>query len=288
MRTEAVEKFDLEAVRAWIGREERASDIVSVDLVRKFNATLDLSDRAPAVGDIAPLLINYCLAQPAALTNTLGEDGHPKKGGFLPPIPLPRRMWAGSTVTFHQAPRVGDMVQRVSRISDIVLKEGRSGVLCFVTVTHRFEVGGKLVTEEIQDIVYREADTGKGVSNPAPSASAPRGTHTRRLSVTAPLLFRYSALTFNGHRIHYDRRYATEIEHYPGLVVHGPLQATALLNLATELKGTAPLQFSFRGQSPLFDDDRIYLHAEEEAGKVKLWSARENGPIAMSAEAIWS
>ncbi|SDN41680.1 MaoC family dehydratase N-terminal domain-containing protein [Ensifer sp. YR511] len=284
----SAQAIDLDAARSWIGRDEVAADVVSANLVRKFNATLDLSSEAPAEGDLAPLLINYCLAQPAALTSALGDDGHPRKGGFLPPIPLPRRMWAGSTVAFHQPLRVGDVVKRVSRITDIKLKEGRSGALCFVTVNHRFEVGGRLATEETQNIVYREADSGQGSAKPPSSDDvAPQGTHTRHWSAAPPLLFRYSALTFNGHRIHYDRRYVTEVEHYPGLVVHGPLQATVLLNFATELKGAPPSLFTFRGQSPLFDDDRICLHASEEPGKLKLWTARENGPIAMSAEAIW-
>lgn len=288
MSTDQTPKNDIEHLRGWIGREEVVSDIVGIDLVRKFNATLDLSADAPKKGDVAPLLVNYCLSQPAALTATLGEDGHPQRGGFLPPVALPRRMWAGSSLTFHADLHVGDEVRRVSRIADVVLKEGRSGTLCFVTVEHAFDVAGTIVIEEKQNIVYREAATAEDASKPvAAQDAAPAGQHSRPMSVSAPLLFRYSALTFNGHRIHYDRRYAIEVEHYPGLVVHGPLQATVLLNYAAELFGRAPKTFVFRGLSPLFDDDRIHLHATEQHGKMKLWTARENGPVGMSAEAAW-
>ncbi|MEO1988979.1 MAG: MaoC family dehydratase N-terminal domain-containing protein [Martelella sp.] len=278
--------MDVDDIRTWIGREETASDVISVDLVQKYNSTLDLTTARPLWGDAAPLLIHYCLAQPYAPTHLLGEDGHPQRGDFLPPISLPRRMWAGSTVTFHGVLSVGDIVRRVSRISDVVVKEGRSGILCFVTLEHKVDVGGALKVEEAQNIVYREAASPGDDSKPA-RAEAPVGIYSRPIAVSTPLLFRYSALTFNGHRIHYDRRYATEVEHYPGLVFHGPLQATLLLNYAVELKGTAPKNFTFRGFSPLFDDDKVTMSATEENGRLKLWTARERGPVAMSAEAIW-
>lgn len=274
-------------LRSWIGREEVASDVVSVDLVRKFNATLNLSTDVPVIGNVAPLMVNYCLAQPAAPTEALGRDGHPQRGGFLPPVPLPRRMWAGSSLTFHGDLRVGDEVRRTSRIDDVVVKEGRSGVLCFVTVAHKLDVGGRLAIEERQSIVYREDATAPDASSNAPVEVAPVGADSRPMQLSTPLLFRYSALTFNGHRIHYDRRYAIDVEHYPGLVVHGPLQATLLLYYARELKGRAPSQFTFRGLSPLFDDDDICLHATEVDGRMKLWTARENGPVGLSAEAVW-
>lgn len=280
-------KIDVEHLRSWIGREEIVSDVISDDLVKKFRATLDLPSDAPVWGEAAPLLINYCLAQPSAPTSLLGEDGHPQRGGFLPPVALPRRMWAGSSLTFHGDLHVGDLVRRKSRISDVVVKEGRSGVLCFVTVDHKIGVGGVLKVEEKQNIVYRDAAPPLEASRPVSADPAPAGVHNRAIAVSAPLLFRYSALTFNGHRIHYDYPYATQVEHYPGLVFHGPLQATLLLNYARELKGTAPKTFTFRGLSPLFDNDRVRMNATEEDGKVKLWTSRENGPIAMSAEATW-
>ncbi|MBY5377272.1 MaoC family dehydratase N-terminal domain-containing protein [Rhizobium leguminosarum] len=279
---------DVEHLRNWIGREETVADLVSVDLVQKFNATLDLSSAAPIWGEKAPPLIHYCLAQPSALTSALGEDGHPEKGGFLPPVPLPRRMWAGSTLTFHSDLHVGDLARRVSRISDVVVKEGRSGTLCFVSVLHKTDVAGVLKVEETQNIVYRDAAEPTNVGVQTTEKSAPVGDQRRLIKQSTPLLFRYSALTFNGHRIHYDRTYATEVEHYPGLVVHGPLQATLLLNFAIELAGSPPRLFSFRGVSPLFDGDQAYLHAVAgENNSMRLWTSRKDGPIAMSAEACW-
>lgn len=283
---EEPQTIDEEFLRTWIGREELATDVVSTDLGRKFSATFGHQD-SPSEGKLAPRLIHFCLTPPVIATNLLGEDGHPRKGGFLPPVPLPRRMWAGSRLVFHGDLRVGDVVSRVSRIVDVAVKEGRSGTLCFVTVEHKIDVAGVLRIEEIQNIVYRQA-AGSRDGDPSTSSEVKAsGIYSQPVSVSIPLLFRYSALTFNGHRIHYDRRYATEVEQYPGLVVHGPLQATLLLNYATELRGISPAQFRFRGVSPLFDHDKIQLHASEEGEGMKLWTARENGQVGMSAEAVW-
>ena len=274
----------LDTFRGWIGREERAADLVGADLVRKFQATFDGPADLPQAGDVAPRLIHFCLAQPAAPTAQLGEDGHPRRGGFLPPVPLPRRMWAGGALTFHGDLRVGDAVVRTSRIADVTVKEGRSGVLCFVTVHHTITVDGVVKVDERQDIVYRGADGG------APAKTLPAaapGEHRRAIDPSPPFLFRYSALTFNGHRIHYDRRYATGAEGYPGLVVHGPLQATLLMNFATDVRGTPPARFSFRSVSPLFDNDPVLLHARAHGDGLKLWTARPDGPEAMIADAAW-
>jgi 3-methylfumaryl-CoA hydratase len=273
-------KVDIAHLRTWIGREERIADEVSIDLARKLHATLGLAGAPPGAGDAAPQLIHFCLGQPAAPASALGPDGHPARGGFLPPAPLPRRMWAGGRVVLHGDLKVGDVATRVSRIADVTLKEGGTGPLCFVTVEHLVLVEGGRVLEERQDIVYRGATT----APVKPADPAPQGAHRATLD-TSPT---YSALTFNGHRIHYDRRYAIEKEGYPGLVVHGPLQATQLLHFAARLKGRPPHEFSFRSQSPLFDDDRCMLHARDGDGAMKLWTAREDGPVAMMAEATWS
>jgi 3-methylfumaryl-CoA hydratase len=278
------DKLDIDHLRSWIGREEVEADTVTPDLARKYHATMDFPGRAPSTGEIVPRLIHFCLAQPAAPTAGLGPDGHPARGGFLPPVPLPRRMWAGGAFRFHGDLRVGDEARRRSRIQDVVLKEGRTGRLCFVTVEHRVEASGALVLEERQDIVYRDLDGGTAAKTPP---KAEPGRHRRRFKADAALLFRYSALTFNGHRIHYDRRYVTEVEGYPGLIVHGPLQAALLYYYAAELRGVAPSRFEFRGLSPLFDGDDFALHADDDGDGLKLWTAKSDGTLCMSAQASW-
>ncbi|MGI6246778.1 MAG: FAS1-like dehydratase domain-containing protein [Pseudochelatococcus sp.] len=275
---------DIAHLREWIGREESASEEVTPALVRRFNATLDLAG-ASAPGASAPLLIHLCLGQPAVDGAELGPDGHPARGGFLPPVPMPRRMWAGGAFTFHDDIRIGETVTRASCIRDVVLKEGRTGPLCFVTVEHRVTAHGRHVISERQDIVYRDAESPKPAAA-APTA-APEGAHHRRIVPTPPLLFRYSALTFNGHRIHYDAPYARDVEGYPGLVVHGPMQATMLVHLAAGVRGGPPARFSFRSLSPLFDNADFTLNADEDGDGLKLWTARANGPVAMEARAEW-
>lgn len=284
--------IDLDHLRGWIGRQETTTEAVTPDLVRRFRATFDIGGPIPQPGEAAPRLIHWCLGQPAVATAALGPDGHPARGGFLPPVPLPRRMWAGGAVRFTGDLRVGEVMERLSRIADVRLREGRSGSLCFVTVEHLISAAGRVVATERQDIVYRggpdPAAAGPGPApKPAPLKPAPAGRHHRSVDIGPALLFRYSALTFNGHRIHYDRDYATGVEGYPGLVVHGPLQATLLFTYAAGLDGRAPDRFSFRSLSPLFDGDAVRLHASETEDGLKLWTARDGGPVAMTAEAGW-
>ncbi|WP_336489534.1 FAS1-like dehydratase domain-containing protein [Methylobacterium nigriterrae] len=272
---------DLAHLRGWIGREETHPAEVTEDLVARFHATLDRPGAPPRRGEPAPRLIHHCLSSQTVPTATLAEDGHPQRGGFLPPVPLPRRMWAGSTVRFHRDIHVGDIVERRSSIADVSLKQGRTGPLCFVTVEHALSAGGEPVIGERQDIVYRGAESGV----PVQAAAAELGRHSRTLEPSAPLLFRYSALLFFAHRIHYDRRYAMEVEHYPGLVVHGPLQAVLLLNFAADLRGAPPDRFSFRSGAPLFDDGPFTLNADESGDGLTLWTAGPGGTPAMRAEA---
>lgn len=273
---------DIDHLRSWIGREETDSELLTVTKARQFNATLDrASDTAP--GAEAPLLIHLCLAQPIAPMSALGRDGHPALGGFLPPVPLPRRMWAGGAFTFHAPIRIGATVTRCSTISDVAVKQGRTGPLCFVTVSHEITSDGAPALTERQDIVYREASSATKSAPPA----APPGTHNRSLTPTSTLLFRYSALTFNGHRIHYDTPFATGTEGYPGLIIHGPLQATLLCHYAQKIKEMAPKHFRFRSLSPLFDDAVITLNAETSAEGLRLWTARPGGPVAMEATATF-
>ncbi|WP_445503832.1 FAS1-like dehydratase domain-containing protein [Microvirga sp. G4-2] len=286
MTGDNIPAVDIAHLRGWIGREDVGTDILSEDLARKYHATFDLAGEAPRFGEVVPRLIHFCLAQPAVPTERLGSDGHPVRGGFLPPVPLPRRMWAGGNLTFHDDLRVGDEVRRISRIDDVEQKQGRTGALCFVTVRHQIEVNGRLAVEERQDLVYRDLDASGRADKPPPLAE--QGAQQRPMKAETPLLFRYSALTFNGHRIHYDRRYTTEVEGYPGLVVHGPLQAALLCNYATELRSAPPTRFSFRGLSPLFDDDVFVLHAADDGDRLKLWTARKGGPVCMTAEAAWT
>lgn len=278
--------IDIDHLRGWIGREDVATDIVSQDLARKYHATMDMPGDAPQTGEPVPRLIHFCLAPATAPTAKLGPDGHAERGGFLPPVPLPRRMWAGGSLTFHGDLKVGDTVTRTSRIADVARKEGHAGALCFVTVEHKLEADGAIVLEERQDIVYREAAAPGTPAKSLPAAEV--GTYRKPLRATAPLLFRYSALIFIAHRIHYDRPYATEVEGYPGLVVHGPLQAALLCNYATQIKGRPPSRFSFRGLSPLFEHDDFALHAQEEPDGLKLWTARQGGPLCMTAQAHWA
>lgn len=277
--------LDIEHLRQWIGQEETRSELVTDALVDRFRATFDQAGSARD-GEAAPVMIHLCVAPPAAPTSKLGVDGHPVRGGFLPPVSLPRRMWAGGAFTFHGDIRVGERVTRRSTIRDVTVKEGRTGTLCFVTVDHRIDSAGRLVVEERQDLVYRGHQAAGGVGRPT-EAEAP-GAHRVTVAPSAALLFRYSALTFNGHRIHYDTPYATTQEGYPGLIVHGPLQATMLVQFAERLRGRRPVQFSFRSLSPLFDIADFTLNARPEGLGLRLWTSYADGPVAMEAHASWS
>lgn len=280
--------LDAEVYRRWIGREELGSDSLSPELVKRFGATFDLDVLDPQPGSPAPPGIHWCLAPSAAPTASLDLDGHPRRGGFLPPIPLPRRMWAGGSLQIGRPIRVGDAIRRRSVIADVVVKQGRAGPLCFVALHHDVHVADALAVSERQDIVYRAPPTTDEAARAREAPAGPKARWTRSVEATAPLLFRYSALTFNGHRIHYDRRFCIEQEGYPGLVVHGPLQATMLLQFATELRdGRVPGTFSFRSVAPLFDGRAFELAASETATGLHLWTADPDGRQAMTAEALW-
>lgn len=276
----------LENLQAAVGRTVEASATITCELVRRFNATFDREHASTVINDIAPLAIHFCLAPVVVPSALLRDDGHPAKSDFLP-APLPRRMWAGGELEILRPLLVGQTVHRRSRIDDVRIKEGRSGLLCFVTVEHSICTDGAVAIRERQDIVYRD-------QAPAPTAPAKkeppaeRGEHERQIVPSAALLFRYSALTFNSHRIHYDRTYATQVEHHAGLVVHGPLQATLLLQFAADLKGgLPPARFSFRSTSPLYDESSFKLHARRGATGLDLWTAALEGPVAMQAQAQW-
>jgi 3-methylfumaryl-CoA hydratase len=279
--------LDVDHLRGWIGRQDSASEVLSPALVRQFNATFDRTS-GEDMGDVAPLLIHFCLAQPSVPTAGLGPDGHAARGGFLPPVPLPRRMWAGGAFTFHSDIQVGDEVTRLSTVKDVVLKTGRTGPLCFVTVEHEVTANERPVLTERQDIVYREAPAKVQPPSKPAADPAPPGERCKRIIPSAAYLFRYSAMTFNGHRIHYDKDYVRDVEGYPGLIVHGPLQATLLCQFAADLKGKRPETFSFRSIGTIFDTDDFTVNASDsEDGSLRLWTAQVNGPVAMEASASW-
>ncbi|MBP0439922.1 FAS1-like dehydratase domain-containing protein [Tianweitania sediminis] len=275
---------DIEHLRGWIGREERGEELVTRSMVERFTATFDLEEDTRN-GAAIPVLSHVCLTVPSVPTAKIGTDGHPARGDFLPPVPLPRRMWAGGHMAFHDDIRVGETVARTSRIKDVLIKKGRSGTLCFVTVEHLFEADGRRVISERQDIVFRGMDLPGGGLKPV--QPAPEGHHRRMVEPTQILLFRYSALTFNGHRIHYDAPYARDVESYPGLIVHGPMQATMLAQFAADIRGRSPTRFEFRSLSPLFDDRSFTLNARDDVDGLKLWTAAKEGPVAMEARASW-
>jgi 3-methylfumaryl-CoA hydratase len=272
--------MDILHLREWIGRTETVRDEVTRVPAHALAAMLDRNDPPLEAGDELPPLWHWLYCLPLHRQSELAEDGHAKRGGFLPPVELPRRMWAGGRFEFHRPLRIGDEIERVSRISDVSFKEGRSGPLVFLVVRHEILDNQGLALVEEQDIVYR----GKVTSSTAPQ-SAPLGAVWERMIEPGDvLLFRYSALTFNAHRIHYDRRYATEVESYPGLVVHGPLLATLLLDLLRRhLPSARVKQFSFRASSPLFDTAPFRIYGRPDREVVRLWAANEHGGLAMEA-----
>lgn len=278
--------LDIDHLRQWIGRTEQLHDQVTAAPLRALTATLDGDDAPQAPGAPIPPLWHWLYFLPAAPQSELGPDGHPQRGGFLPPVPLPRRMWAGSQLSFHRPLRVGQALLRSSRIADVRLKEGRTGPLVFVNVDHRVEADGELAIEERHDIVYRDMPA-PGEVPPPPVAATAEAAWVRRIVPDDVLLFRYSALTFNGHRIHYDRRYVTAVEGYPGLVVHGPLIATLLLDLLRRHRPEAAVrQFSFRAMKPTFDIASFEVCGAPQAdGTVHLWARDAEGHLTMDARA---
>jgi 3-methylfumaryl-CoA hydratase len=282
------DKPDLDHLRQWIGRSTEASDIVTAQLVRGLRATLFLEIGAPKPGDPAPSTVHWCLAQPVFPMSELGPDGHPSRGGFLPPVPLPRRMWAGGELEFLDTLRVGDEVTRRSEISDVTMKAGNTGALCFVTVAHVVSTARGIAIRERQDIVYRDLPSGPQPAAAKPTPPPPVAAHHERHMADPVLLFRYSALTFNGHRIHYDRDYVTKVEGYPGLVFHGPMQAALLVEYAARLHGgTAPKKFSYRGVQPLFDGSEFSINANQTATGMELWTANAAAMPTMKASGEW-
>jgi 3-methylfumaryl-CoA hydratase len=243
---------------AWIGRKLERQDVIDERLLAEFRATL--SPYIAPISDV-PLGLHWCLGPDMLASDRLGRDGHPKLGIFLPDLGFQRRMWAGGEVSFHGDFKPGDKVSKISTIEDIAFKSGKSGKLGFVNVRHHYAVDGQLIVEERQDIVYRELLAKTASPTEAASPASP-GSWT--VTPTSTLLFRYSAMTFNGHRIHYDWPYARDVEGYDGLLVHGPLQATLMLNLAAVRLGRLPSRFSYRGLAPLTSEGSFHVAASRQ------------------------
>ena len=274
----------------WIGRSETVEDTATATPYAALSATLDRPDTTrPALGTPLPPLWHWLYFLPLAAQSDIGPDGHAKRGGFMPPVPLPRRMWAGSDFEFHAPLRVGDALRRTSTIVDVKEKSGRSGSLIFVKVRHEIRCNGaeKVALTEHHNIVYRAAAEPGDV--PPPPQAAPNESAWQRCIVPDDvLLFRYSALTFNGHRIHYDRQYVTEVEGYPGLIVHGPLIATLLMDLLRRQQPEARvLRFEFKAVRPTFDTHAFSVHGQPSPdGKtVHLWGRDHEGWLTMDATA---
>ncbi|RYZ08092.1 MAG: acyl-CoA dehydrogenase [Comamonadaceae bacterium] len=277
----------LAGLRAWEGRSETLHDTIDATPLRALAATLDRDDPEPVAGTAVPPLWHWLFFLPRQRQSDLKEDGHGKLGGFLPPVPLPRRMWAGGRLQWHAPLRVGDGVRRVSRIAGVTHKAGRTGDLVFVLVEHELHTDAGLALSEEHDIVYRAAAQ-PGDPVPPPQAAPEDAPWSRTIVPDPVLLFRYSALTFNGHRIHYDRSYATEVEGYPGLVVHGPLIATLLVDLARRQRPDATLRrFAFKAVRPTHDLHPFSVNGKPSADgrSAQLWSRDHAGCLAMQAEA---
>jgi 3-methylfumaryl-CoA hydratase len=271
-------------LESWIGRSETHQDVLRAEPARFMQATLGWQ---ATLQDVAPLppLWHWLYFLEAKPLGELGRDGHPKKGGFLPPVTLPRRMWAGGRFAFHQDVPLGSQVTKRSSIKSIAEKSGRSGSLCFVKVLHElFLKDGTLALTEEHDIVYRE-DPHPDAPKPRPIPAPDHAEISECVTPSQVMLFRYSALTFNGHRIHYDVDYARSVEGYDGLVFHGPLTATLLVDLAQRVFGKPPKSFEFRGLAPLAGLHPFHIEGNHEDSAMQLWARRSDGAKAMQAVA---
>ncbi len=271
----------------WLGKAQSTSSVLTNAPMEGLAATLDRDVTTFSAGDTLPPLWHWLYFLETSKQSELAEDGHPQRGDFLPPIPLPRRMWAGSRINFIRPLLVGDSIERESTIKSIKLKQGRSGSLGFVCVAHELSDSSGPVLQEEHDIVYRDMPTGKTSAQPPLKADEDHD-FARTVIPDPTLLFRYSALTFNAHRIHYDRAYAKDVESYDGLVVHGPLLATFLLELFTDTYPDATLSaFSFKALKPVFDTDPFQVCGTkpDNSGNAKLWIADSAGNLCMEARA---
>ncbi|WP_446331129.1 FAS1-like dehydratase domain-containing protein [Burkholderia sp. SR8] len=263
-----------------------ATDLISAERAIAFAATLD-HPVVPAIGDALLPAWHWLYFWSIAQQAELGPDGHPRKGGFLPELGLPRRMWAGGRLTFEAPLTIGSTATRTSRVLSVERKEGRTGTLGFVTVEHVIETAGEVAIREEHDIVYRGA-AAPGAAAPAPKAAPDHAQWQRDIMPDEVMLFRYSALTFNGHRIHYDRTYVRDVEGYPDLVVHGPLISTLLLDLITRsLPGATVADYAYRAVRPTFLGHPFSVCGRlgDDGKTIDLWAKDHDGWLTMSASA---
>ncbi len=277
-------KLDASYLKQWVGKQESIEETIAAEPLHRMRATLDMEPVIVRPGDPVPALWHWAYFLTPVRASELGYDGHPALGGFMPPVPLPRRMWAGGEFTFGQPVRVGDRAKKLSTVRDVKIKQGRTGLLCFVEVEHSVSVDDEPRFSEIHNIVYRDKkQSGEGeVLSPQAPGNA---EWSRTVVPNSTQLFRYSALTFNGHRIHYDLDFCRQTEGYPGLVFHGPLTATLLLQLAEEYSpGRSVTTYDFRAYSPLFDNAAFSLNGRLEGDVAEMWASNADGQLAMKSK----
>ncbi|MBL4719746.1 MAG: MaoC family dehydratase N-terminal domain-containing protein [Alphaproteobacteria bacterium] len=273
---------DLEALKAWVGKTEIFEERVSAGRVQGLAALLDKPD-IPRDGDLMRPMDHWCFFKPRVRQSEIGPDGHPKRGDFMPPVPLPRRVFGGFRAVYHQPLRLGEMARKEAKIIAVAIKQGRDGPLVICTVSNRFSGENGLAIEEEHDFIYRGDPPAKTTKTPEtkPSAAPPPAFDYSQVITPDPvMLFRYSACTFNGHRIHYDYKYVTEVEGYPGLIVHGPLIATFLMELAMgNNPDKTPTGYTFQARAPLFGHETFTVAGKTIGDGCETWSLRPDGQV---------
>ena len=278
-------KVDIDHLRKWIGKIDNVTDYVTPIVEQRYRATLNMDIGNPKDGEPVTSGLHWMLGWNLVKNDELGVDSHPALGEFLPPVPLPRRMWAGSEIKVLKPIRVGDKVVKQSTVADIQVKEGRTGLLCFVTAEYNFLVNDEVTINEKHNIVYRDISKsggGSGYSKEIPQ----KADLSEKIFMHPTILFRYSAIGFVGHRIHYDHPYTVNEENYPGLIVHGPLQATYLLRAAEKLMGKQVKSFTHKVMAPVFADSEYMVGVDKmDDGSASCWGATKEFGVTMRAEA---
>ena len=278
-------KVDIDHLRKWIGKIDNVTDYVTPIVEQRYRATLNMDIGNPKDGEPVTSGLHWMLGWNLVKNDELGVDSHPALGEFLPPVPLPRRMWAGSEIKVLKPIRVGDKVVKQSTVADIQVKEGRTGLLCFVTAEYNFLVNDEVTINEKHNIVYRDISKsggGSGYSKEIPE----RADLSEKIFMHPTILFRYSAIGFVGHRIHYDHPYTVNEENYHGLIVHGPLQATYLLIAAEKLMGKQVKSFTHKVMAPVFANSEYMVGVDKmDDGSVSCWGATKEFGVTMRAEA---